>query len=140
MDNNSMGMMTTSNTMSPQMLMTQGKVQATSNQTVAMHDMCKRYMNQLVQLTTFDNSTHMGIITHVDQDNVHLAMPNWGHEMWTNSMQRSYYGHGGYSGGWHPGGYYGYSRPPFHGGFFRPFNRGVFPLATLVALSLLPWY
>lgn len=140
MDNNNMGTMTTSNAMNLQMLTNQGKVQATSNQTVAMYDLCQRHMNQLVQLTTHDNSTHMGIITHVDQDHVHMAVPNWGNDMWSNSMPRAFFGYGGYPGGWNSGGYYGYGRPPFFGGYHRPFNRAVFPLATLVALSLLPWY
>lgn len=140
MDNNHMGAMTSSNSMNPQMLSSQGKVQANSSNAASMHELCQRYMNQLVQLTTHDNQTHIGIITNLDHENVHVAVPNWGNDMWSSGPQRSMYGYGGYHGGWYPGGYYGYGRPPFHGGHFRPFNRAVFPLATLVALSLLPWY
>lgn len=140
MDNNSKSSMATSNMMGSQMLTAQGNAQAAIHQTAAMYDMCKRHLNQFVQLTTYDNAAHTGIITHVDQDNVHLAIPNWGNEMWSSGMQRAMYGHSGYPGGWHSGGYYGHGRPPYYGGSYRPFNRGVLPLATLVALSLLPWY
>lgn len=174
MDNNNMGVMSNSPSLTPQFMNVnanqmgmssgmavplQGKegmkpavYGGTSNG--QMFDLCKNHMNKFVQLTTNDNSTFAGIITGLDEDYVHLAVPNWGQSWsqggsqgWGQEMVsychhcRAYHGmHGGgfHGGGSHGGGHHGGG---FHGGGFpRPFFPFSVPLATLVALSLIPWY
>ncbi|MGZ9585009.1 hypothetical protein [Paenibacillus marinisediminis] len=177
MENNNMGEMTTSPSLTPQMMsvnpnymtsktgstMPLNKHMAASGdkERPAMHELCKKYMNQFVQLTTNDNMNYMGIITDVDDEHVHLAIPNWGagvsgyssdYLTWNmpnmpcGCTERSY--HGGFHGspyGMHYSSPSYYGHDPFFGGHSqfghqRPFNRAVFPLALLVALSLVPWY
>ena len=185
MENVNMGGMMTSQSLTPQQMlqsntgpMIPSSVSAAESQSLtamsgksasaSMYDMCKQHLHQFVQVTTNDNSTYTGIITGVDNDYVHLAVPNWGTgmsspEVYTESigvntacacpscMARSYHRGMHHYGGFHQGRppHYGYGYGPGYGGgyggyypygYYRPFNRYTLPLATLVALSLLPWY
>lgn len=126
----------------------------------AMHHLCKHHMHHYVQLHTSDNQMYSGIITYVDDQYVHLSQPvpvsSYGYSdpyaasfggMWAEypdprayapyggSYPRPrprppYYGYGGYG---YPG--YGYGYPSYGYGY----NPIILPLATLVALSLIPW-
>ncbi|WP_051286931.1 hypothetical protein [Paenibacillus taiwanensis] len=147
----------------------------------SMFHLCKMHMNKNVQLTTMDNNTYTGIITHVDDHFVHLATPNWHvqqapaglpmgysepvpcqpicgcqpseyspymfrdpsyrppygyypyHNYGSPYARPPYYGHGG---GYYPGYYPGYN--PYGYGYGYGYNPIILPLATLVALSLIP--
>lgn len=133
----------------------------------AMHHLCKNHMHHYVQLHTQDNQVYSGIITYVDDQYVHLSPPMPAPGMMGMqqhpyncmpmdcAMPRAYHGgYGGY-GGYH-GGPYGRPRPPYYGGGYGYGGYGyggypgygygyggyspiILPLATLVALSLLPW-
>ncbi|WP_338080584.1 hypothetical protein [Cohnella luojiensis] len=86
--------------------------------------LCESHMHRYVEVQAADGYCYDGIVEHVDDEWVCLAVP--GH---ANEMR-----------GFFPGaGFY----PPF-GSFYpyrpRRFNRLVLPLAGLVALSLLPYY
>lgn len=88
-----------------------------------LHDKCRKCMFYHVKLTMTDGRTIDGIIENVDADRVIALIGEdvmeQDHENEAN-MQRQYYNYGG----------------PRR---FRRFRRQAFPLATLAALSLLPY-
>jgi len=87
--------------------------------------MCESHMHRYVEVQAADGHCYDGIVEHVDDEWLCLAVPGA-----VDQMR-----------GFFPGPFY----PPF-GGFgpfpFRPrrFNRLVLPLAGLMGLSLLPYY
>lgn len=92
-----------------------------------VHDKCRRCMYYHVNLTMKDGSTLDGIIENVDPDRIIILvgediMDSGDDEKFGN--QRQYYNHG-----------YGYG-PRRR---YRRFRRQAFPLASLAALSLLPY-
>jgi uncharacterized membrane protein len=134
-----------------------------------MKTMCKHHMHRYVLVQTNDGRNYDGIVEHVDDHNVYLAIPigrmdagfreeeNRGEQLEGNSERSNNesdqringwyggypgYGYGGYG---YPG--YGYGRPGF--GYGYPgygygrrgrFQRLILPLAALTALSILPYY
>ncbi|MEB1807976.1 MAG: hypothetical protein LPK26_11920 [Bacillaceae bacterium] len=101
-----------------------------------MQSLCQQYMNQHVMVQTADQQTYQGIIEHVDNDHVYLAVP-------MDDMQQS--GHGYMRSDERQWGYpyagFGYPYAPYP--FYprpRPFQRLVLPLAALTAISLLPFF
>ncbi|MDQ6421122.1 hypothetical protein RB620_16970 [Paenibacillus sp. LHD-117] len=87
---------------------------------------CEQHMHRYVLLQTHDGSCVDGIVEHVDDECVCIAVPYCPGE-----WDRAFLPFGGY------GGYGGYGYPFFPR---RRFHRRVFPLAALLALSLLPYY
>lgn len=97
---------------------------------------CTTHMYRYVMVQTNDGMTYDGIIESVDNDNVYLAVPVGEAEARQPVYGTPGYGYGGYGYGY-PGYYPGYP------GYYVPrrrFRRTVLPLATLLALSLLPYY
>ncbi|MFC4599350.1 hypothetical protein [Cohnella hongkongensis] len=86
--------------------------------------MCESYMHRYVEVQAADGFCYDGIVEHVDDEWLCLAVPGSVEQMR----------------GFFPPLFY----PPFGGGFypFRPrrFNRLILPLAGLAAISLLPYY
>ncbi|MGX1828869.1 hypothetical protein ACWIE6_11490 [Paenibacillus taichungensis] len=110
--------------------------------------LCKEHMHRYVCIQMHDGAHYDGIVEHVDDDMIYLAVPvgheaavnhanaNWG----PNMMPVTYPAH---SRGFFPG--YGYPYPypypyPYYGYGRRRFNRLVLPLIGLTALTLLPYY
>ncbi|UJF35072.1 hypothetical protein [Paenibacillus hexagrammi] len=94
--------------------------------------LCFNHMHRYVSVTMSDGAMFDGIVEHVDEDQLYLAVPvgNVDHE-----AMRAFapYPYGGYP--------YGYPYPyPGYGFPRRRFVRQVLPLAGLLALSLLPYY
>lgn len=89
-----------------------------------LHDKCRKCMMYHVRLTMKDGSTFDGIIENVDSDRIIVLVGedvmDQGNENEDN-MQRQYYSYG---------------RPRRR---YRRFRRQAYPLATLAALSLLPY-
>ncbi|MHA6483722.1 hypothetical protein ACX1C1_17680 [Paenibacillus sp. strain BS8-2] len=91
---------------------------------------CEQHMHRYVLLHTNDGCCVDGFVEHVDDDMVCLAVP-----FCPGENDRAFLPFGGY------GGYGGYGG--FGGGFGYPrrrFYRRAFPLGSLLALSLLPYY
>ena len=94
---------------------------------------CRSHMYRYVLVQTTDGHSIDGIIEHVDNDHVYLAVPI-GPEDAEAAETRGYY----------PPYYPPY--PPVYPGYYPPyfprrrFRRVVLPLATLLGLSLLPYY
>ena len=89
-----------------------------------LHDECKRCLYYHTTLTMTDGSTFDGIIENVDTDRIIVLVGEDVMEEESENQsdeQRQYYGYG---------------RPRRR---FRRFRRKAFPLATLAALSLLPY-
>ncbi|MFB9280061.1 hypothetical protein [Cohnella cellulosilytica] len=86
--------------------------------------MCEAHMHRYVEVQAADGFCYDGIVEHVDDEWLCLAVPG--------SVEPTR--------GFFPPPFY----PPFGGGFypFRPrrFNRLILPLAGLAAISLLPYY
>jgi hypothetical protein len=84
---------------------------------------CKKHMHRYVEIQAVDGHRYDGIVEHVDDEWICLAVPGS-----VDSMR-----------GFFPSPYY---QP--YGSFYpyrpRRFERLVLPLAALVALSLLPYY
>ncbi|WP_407272394.1 hypothetical protein [Radiobacillus sp. PE A8.2] len=96
-----------------------------------MYDLCTKHIHHYVLVEMVDGNKIDGIVTHVDNDYVYLAIPNTGRE----NEERFGYGFGYPGYGYGPGyGYPGYGYGPGR------FNRLVLPLAALTALSVLPWF
>ncbi|MBD0379100.1 hypothetical protein [Paenibacillus sedimenti] len=94
------------------------------------YSLCKSHMYRYVSVTTVDGTMYDGIVENVDDDHLYLAVPIGGQEM---EQMRAFAPFG------YPYPYYPY---PYPGYYFprRRFARQVLPLATLLALSLLPYY
>lgn len=109
-----------------------------------IYDVCRDHIHAYVLVELEDGSSIDGIITGLDHESVYLAAPIELHEQPSHhqagSHHRQYgYGYPGYGDPGHRGGPgygpgYGYGYPP------QRFNRFVLPLASLNALSVLPWY
>ncbi|WGU97673.1 hypothetical protein QJQ58_13000 [Paenibacillus dendritiformis] len=99
-----------------------------------MYELCLKHMHRYVKVHTHDGCCYHGIVEHVDDEHLYLAVPagQWMHYGGAAaSMDRAYVPYG-YFGGGYPG-YYPY-------GYYRPFNRLILPLVALTALALLPYY
>jgi hypothetical protein len=134
-----------------------------------MCNLCKNHMYRYVLLHTNDGKSYDGIIEHVDEKNVYLAVPLTATDIGNRSdddlieqdddefsrnedqnEQRQFLGGygipGGYPGYGYPGyGYPGYGYPGYgHPGYVRPrrrrFQRQILPLAALTGLALLPYF
>ena len=86
--------------------------------------MCESHMHRYVEVQAADGFCYDGIVEHVDDEWLCLAVPG------SVEPMRGFF----------PPPFY----PPFGGGFFpcrpRRFNRLILPLAGLAAISLLPYY
>lgn len=108
------------------------------------YSLCREHMHRYVRVQTADGNVTDGIIEHVDNDYVYLAVPIGPGE---EGDMRGYYPppyYGSYSSYYPPYDPYLYVYPPYPSPFPyypRPrFRREVLPLSALVALSLLPYY
>jgi small nuclear ribonucleoprotein (snRNP)-like protein len=128
-----------------------------------MKTMCKHHMHRYVLVQLNDGRDYDGIVEHVDDQNVYLAVPvgrvDTGNREEENSgdkgvgnNQRNNDESDQRINGWY-GGYpgFGYGRPGYSYGFpgygYYPgygrrgrFQRLILPLAALTALSILPYY
>ncbi|WP_331000834.1 hypothetical protein [Radiobacillus kanasensis] len=94
-----------------------------------IYDLCHKHMNKYVLAELADGSKVDGIITGLDNENVHMAVPLEAHEMYPD------YGDYRFGPVGYPYGYgYGYGYPP------NRFRRLILPLAALATISALPWY
>lgn len=103
-------------------------------------DLCSKHMYRYVGIQTADGMIYDGLIEGVDEENVMMAVPA-GEEEEMRSLglgypyaRPPYYGPAYGYGIPYPYGYYPYPYPR------RRFNRLILPLATFIALSLLPYY
>nr|WP_168119474.1 hypothetical protein [Paenibacillus sp. HB172176] len=89
-------------------------------------ELCEKHMHRYVMVQTNEGCCFDGIVEHVDDEMVCIAVPYCPGE-WDG---RAFFPYGGF------GGFGGY------GGFYprRRFYRRAFPLGSLLALSLLPYY
>jgi hypothetical protein len=107
--------------------------------------LCREHMHRYVLVQTHDGQQFDGIVENVDDDNLYLAVPNWGTQTSDSRLTPFGFGYPGYGYGYgYPYGY-GYGFPGYGFGFGYPFygrrfRRFGFPLASLAALSLLPFY
>lgn len=104
-------------------------------------ELCKKHMHKYVLIHTTDGMQYDGIIAHIDDEYVHLAVPA-GAGDFAQQDARVFVGTPGYPGYGYPGyGYpgYGYGYPGYGYGGGR-FRRLVLPLAALAAISLLPYF
>jgi len=85
---------------------------------------CESHMHRYVEVQAADGFCYDGIVEHVDDEWLCLAVPG------SVEPMRGFF----------PPPFY----PPFGGGFYpyrpRRFNRLILPLAGLAAISLLPYY
>ncbi|WP_311202009.1 hypothetical protein [Aquibacillus koreensis] len=93
-----------------------------------MYDECKKHIHSYVLVKLNDGTSLDGIITGLDEENVYLAIPNFGNDRREDRV--------------YPFGYPGYGPYPYPPIPYGPsrFRRLVLPLAALTAISLLPWY
>ncbi|WP_420901933.1 hypothetical protein [Paenibacillus dendritiformis] len=111
-----------------------------------MYELCLKHMHRYVKVTTYDGCCYHGIVEHVDDEYLYLAVPagQWMHYGGAAaSMDHAFVPYGFYGGypGSYPGYYYGGFYPGYYPfGYYRPFNRLILPLAALTALALLPYY
>jgi hypothetical protein len=89
-----------------------------------LYDECKRFMYYHTTLTMTDGSAFDGIIENVDPDRIIVLI---GEDVMEQDNENKADGQRQY---------YNYGRPRRR---FRRFRRQAFPLATLAALSLLPY-
>ncbi|GKU79723.1 hypothetical protein [Paenibacillus sp. L3-i20] len=90
---------------------------------------CEQHMHRYVMVQTIDGVCCDGIVEHVDEDMVYIAVPYC-----PNEYGRNDYGNRPFHGG------HGFGHG-FGGGFYpRRFFRRGFPFGSLLALSLLPYY
>lgn len=98
-----------------------------------MYELCRQHIHSYVLAQINDGTKVDGIITGLDDENVYLAVPNFGHAREERILPYGYpvYGPGiGYPG-------YGYGPYPYRP---SPFRRLILPLTALTAISALPWY
>ncbi|WP_308638849.1 hypothetical protein [Paenibacillus silvisoli] len=91
-----------------------------------MKKMCHEHMHRYVLVQTHDGWCCDGIVEHLDDECVCIAVPHCGH------MDRAFFPHGGF-----------FPYPPIYPYPYFPrrrFIRQVFPLGSLLGLSLLPFY
>ena len=105
--------------------------------------LCMAHMHRYVLARTQDGMEIDGIVENVDDENLYLAVPISCDEGMEARQPIGGYGFG-YGNPYGVYGYpsYGYPYGGFYGPFGRPrrFRRQIFPLAALLALSLLPYY
>ncbi|QNK55519.1 hypothetical protein [Paenibacillus sp. PAMC21692] len=89
--------------------------------------MCQAHMYRYVMVQTNDGCCVDGFVEHVDDEHVYLAVPHC-----LGDWERAFLPYGGYGGF---GGGFGY---PFYPP--RRFYRRAFPLGSLLAISLLPFF
>lgn len=94
------------------------------------HEICIKHMHRYVSVTMDNGAVFDGIVEHVDDDHLYLAVPIGGME---HAQMRAFLPYG------YPSPYYGYPYPGYGFGR-RRFARQILPLAGLLALSLLPYY
>lgn len=80
-------------------------------------NVCEKHLHRYVMVQTNDGAYHDGIVESVDDENVYLAIP------YCPGDERAFFPYG-------------------YGGFYprRRFYRRGFPIAGLLALSLLPYF
>ncbi len=109
--------------------------------------LCKKHMHRYVCVWTRDGGIHDGIVEHVDDENLYLAVPvggenaNMPYES-TNMAPGMHGGCGcGCGGGMRAFGYPGFGFGGYPYGYGRRrFQQLVLPLYVLTAISLLPYY
>ena len=89
-----------------------------------LHDRCRKCMFYHVKLTMKDGSTLDGIVENVEPDRIIVLV---GEDVMDRKDDNEYNQHRVY---------YNYNRYPMR---YRYFRRQAFPLASLAALSLLPY-
>lgn len=92
----------------------------------SVHDKCRRSLYYHTNLTMTDGSTIDGIIENVDQDRIIVLVGEDVIDRGDDDEQQRQY---------HPG----YGRPNRYPMRFRRFRRQAYPLASIAALSLLPY-
>ncbi|MGG4217397.1 hypothetical protein ABEW32_04090 [Paenibacillus jamilae] len=110
--------------------------------------LCQQHMHRYVCVWVKDGTTYDGIVEHVDDEKIYLAVPMGGEEVENVNLpyppnncgcgSRAFGGYAPYSPYFYP-----YPVPAYAYGFpygRRRFNRLVLPLAALTAISLLPYY
>ncbi|WP_088035836.1 hypothetical protein [Evansella clarkii] len=129
-----------------------------------MKKMCEDHLHRYVLVTTKDNQQFDGIVEHVDDENLYLAVVMNQYAGYSMQGAPSGFGYGndseedngedqriiapGFGAAPFYGGYGPYGGFPAYGGYgpygypYRrsPFGRLILPLAGLTALSLLPFY
>ncbi|KAF6578219.1 hypothetical protein G9G54_13135 [Paenibacillus sp. EKM212P] len=116
--------------------------------------LCQKHMHRYVCVWVKDGTMYDGIVEHVDDEKIYLAVPMGGDEMENVNVNLPYppnncgcgsRAYGGYA-SYPPYPYpypYPYPVPAYAHGFpygRRRFNRLILPLAALTAISLLPYY
>lgn len=91
-----------------------------------LYDECKKCMYYHTNLTMTDGTSYDGIIENVDPDRIIVLV---GEDVMEGENENKAEGQRQYHN-------FGYGRPRMR---FRRFRRQAFPLATLAALSLLPY-
>lgn len=104
----------------------------TVHDTAIKKGICEKHMYRYVMVQTNDGVLSDGIVEHVDDEYVYLAVPFCPGE----ADDRAFFPYGGGYGAY--GGYGGFGGYPYYPR--RRFFRRRFPLAALLALSLLPYY
>lgn len=74
-----------------------------------MYELCMKHMHRYVKVHTHDGCCYHGIVEHVDEEHLYLAVPagHWMQHGRAASMDRAYVPYG-YSGGGYPGYYRGH--------------------------------
>lgn len=114
-----------------------GQIQEQERNVEHMHSLCKQHMYCHVTLTMQDGTKTHGIIYQVDHQNVYMFIPQdyAGHSGQYPSREEGSNDERIWGRPWGWGGW-GWGRP----WFYRRFFPGFFPLASIAALSLFPYY
>ncbi|OAZ50170.1 hypothetical protein [Paenibacillus polymyxa] len=127
----------------------------TASQQMDAKTLCQQHMYRYVCVWVKDGTMYDGIVEHVDDEKIYLAVPMGGEEMENVNLpyppnncgcgSRAYGGYASYPP--YPPYPYPYPYPvpvPAYAYGFpygrRRFNRLILPLAALTAISLLPYY
>ncbi|MBC8080943.1 MAG: hypothetical protein H7X86_11400 [Gorillibacterium sp.] len=92
------------------------------------YEMCRDHLHRYVLISLSNGTKVDGIVEGVDNDNLYLALPG---EHAAETYRGFGYGYG-----------FGYPYPYPYYPYYprRRFRRGIFPLISLLGLSLLPYY
>ena len=100
------------------------------------YQLCRDHLHRYVLISLSDGSKVDGIVEGVDNENLYLALP--GEHMASQPREYRQPFFPGYGYGYGFGYPYPYPYYPYYPR--RRFRRGIFPLISLLGLSLLPYY